>query len=104
MAEGQPLEEFENSDSSYQYNGVLPGELNQKLCHLLVEQQENQIMELETELHQAHSRLHQKEAELQALKDCVKRLTEFSLVNASGTTATLLSLVHYLTVSALNRI
>lgn len=102
MAEGQPLEEFENSDS-YQYNGVLPGELNQKLCHLLVEQQENQIMELETELHQAHSKLHQKEAELQALKDCVKRLTEFSLVNASGTTA-LLSLLYYPTIPALNGI
>lgn len=95
MAEGQPLEELDNSES-YQYSGVLPGELNQKLCHLLVEQQENQIMELETELNQAHSKLQQKEAELQALKDCVKRLTEFSLVNASGT-KTLLYPLYYIT-------
>ncbi|KAH6825691.1 hypothetical protein C2S53_002315 [Perilla frutescens var. hirtella] len=82
LAEGQPSEDFENA-TSYEHNGVLPAELDQKLCHLLVEQQGSQIMELETELHHAHSKLHQKEAELQALKDCVKRLTEFSLANAS---------------------
>lgn len=82
LAEGQPLEDFEHANS-YQCNGLLPAELDQKLCHLLVEQQGSQIMELEAELHHAHSKLNQKEAELQALKDCVKRLTEFSLVNAS---------------------
>lgn len=71
---------FENSNS-YQYNGVVPAEVDQKLCHLLIEQQESQIVELETDLHQ-------KEAELQALKDHIKRLTEFSLANASGITIT----------------
>lgn len=85
MAEGQPSDDCENANS-YQCNGVLPAELDKKLCQLLVEQQESQITELAAELHHAHSKLHQKEAELQALKDCVKRLTDFSLVNASGTT------------------
>ncbi|KAG6434033.1 hypothetical protein SASPL_105654 [Salvia splendens] len=61
-------EAFENA-SSYQYNGVSAGELDQKLCHLLVEQQESQIMELEAELNEAHSKLHQKETELQKLRD-----------------------------------
>lgn len=64
---------------TYQFSGVLPSDLNQKLCHLLIEQQEGQIVELESELRQTHSKLHEKEAELQALKDCVRRLTEFSL-------------------------
>ncbi|KAI3474672.1 hypothetical protein Pfo_029857 [Paulownia fortunei] len=71
LAKERQSEDFENSNS-YQYNGVLPAELDQKLCHLLIEQQESQIVELEAELHQAHSKLHEKEAELQALKDCVK--------------------------------
>ncbi|KAL3642553.1 hypothetical protein CASFOL_013368 [Castilleja foliolosa] len=75
-------ERFENSNS-YQYNGVLPAVLDGKLRNLIIEQQENQIVELETELHHAHLKLHEKEAELQALKDCVKRLTDFSLANAS---------------------
>ncbi|KAL6507938.1 hypothetical protein OROGR_024133 [Orobanche gracilis] len=65
------------------YNGVLPAELEGKLRNLLIEQQESQIVELEAELHDAHSKLNEKEAELQALKDCVKRLTQFSLTNAS---------------------
>ncbi|KAK4353327.1 hypothetical protein RND71_028845 [Anisodus tanguticus] len=68
---------------TYKFSGVLPSELDQKLCHLLIEQQESQILELESELCQTHSKLHEKEAELQALKDCVRRLTEFSLGNAS---------------------
>ncbi|KAL6534206.1 hypothetical protein OROHE_013131 [Orobanche hederae] len=68
---------------SYGYNGVLPAELDGKLRNLLIEQQESQIVELEAELHDAHSKLNEKEAELQALKDCVKRLTQFSLTNAS---------------------
>ncbi|XP_065857446.1 uncharacterized protein [Euphorbia lathyris] len=66
-----------------QYNGVLPSELDKKLCHLLIEQQENQIEELESELHSAQSKLNEKEAELQTLKDCVRRLTEFSLSTVS---------------------
>ncbi|PIN10526.1 hypothetical protein CDL12_16881 [Handroanthus impetiginosus] len=68
--------------SSSQY-GVLPAELDQKLCHLLIEQQESQISGLEAELHEAHSKLQQKEAELQVLKNCVKRLSQFSLACAS---------------------
>ncbi|KAG6437362.1 hypothetical protein SASPL_102277 [Salvia splendens] len=63
-------EAYENA-SSYQYNGVSAGELDQKLCHLLVEQVESQIMELEAELNEAHSKLHQKETELQKLRETV---------------------------------
>lgn len=85
--------EFNQADDrnaeTYLCNGVLPSELDQKLCHLLIEQQEGQIVELESELRQTHSKLHEKEAELQALKDCVRRLTEFSLGNASGITTSL---------------
>ncbi|WCJ34557.1 hypothetical protein M5689_015860 [Euphorbia peplus] len=69
--------------NTYQGSGVLPTELDRKLCHLLIEQQENQIEELESELNSAQSKLNEKEAELQALKDCVKRLTEFSLSTVS---------------------
>ena len=64
------------SSDSYQSHGVLAAELDRKLCHVLIEHQENQIVELKSELHLAKSKLHEKEAELQALKDCVKRLTE----------------------------
>ncbi|XP_023744967.1 protein POLAR LOCALIZATION DURING ASYMMETRIC DIVISION AND REDISTRIBUTION [Lactuca sativa] len=64
---------------SNQSGGVIPYELDQKLCHLLIEQQESQIVDLESELHFTNSKLLEKESELQALKDCVKRLTEFSL-------------------------
>ncbi|CAL5371365.1 unnamed protein product [Camellia sinensis] len=71
------------TSDSCQLSGVLPSELDRKLCHLLIEQQESQIVGLESELHWAQSKLHKKEAELQALKDCVKRLTEFSLATAS---------------------
>ncbi|XP_050226451.1 uncharacterized protein LOC126676316 [Mercurialis annua] len=71
------------SNVSYQCQGVLPSELDKKLCHLLIEQQENQIEELESELHMAQSKLNDKDAELQALKDCVRRLTEFSLSTVS---------------------
>ncbi|RDY07123.1 hypothetical protein CR513_08796, partial [Mucuna pruriens] len=60
-------------------HGVSASELHQKLSHLLIKQQENQIMELQSELHQAQSNLHEKEAELQALKDWVKRLSELPL-------------------------
>lgn len=66
-----------------QFHGVLPAQLDQKLCHVLIEQQESQIVELESELHSAQSKLQQKETELETLKDCVKRLTELSLGNVS---------------------
>ncbi|GMI80026.1 hypothetical protein like AT3G09730 [Hibiscus trionum] len=72
-------EPMEARFDSYQCHGVLPSELDKKLCHLLIEQQENQIEELESELNTAQSKLREKEAELQALKDCVRRLTNFSL-------------------------
>ncbi|KAL6133364.1 hypothetical protein ACLB2K_065601 [Fragaria x ananassa] len=62
-----------------QFQGVLPAELDQKLCHVLIEQQESQIVELESELQSAQSKLQEKETELQALKDCVKRLTQLNL-------------------------
>ncbi|XP_022145723.1 protein POLAR LOCALIZATION DURING ASYMMETRIC DIVISION AND REDISTRIBUTION [Momordica charantia] len=74
----------ENSEShKHLSHGVVPAELDQKLCHLLIEQQENQIVELESELQVAQSKLNEKESELQALKDCVRRLTEFSLSTVS---------------------
>ena len=70
--------------NSSQSHGILASELNQKLSRLLIEQQEQQIMELESELHLAQSKLQQKEAELQALKDCVRCLTELPLSTYSG--------------------
>ena len=72
------------SSDSYQFHGVLPAELDQKLCHVLIEQQENQMVELEFALYLAQSKLLEKEAELQALKHCDKRLNEFSLSTSSG--------------------
>uniref|UniRef100_A0A2C9VY20 Uncharacterized protein n=1 Tax=Manihot esculenta TaxID=3983 RepID=A0A2C9VY20_MANES len=72
------------SNISCQCHGVLPSELERKLPHLLIEQQENQIEELESELHSAQSKLHEKEAELQALRDCVKLLTEIFPSTVSG--------------------
>lgn len=65
-------------------HGVSASELHQKLSHLLIKQQENQIVELESELHQAQSNLREKEAELHALKNCVKHFTELSLSTVSG--------------------
>jgi hypothetical protein len=79
VAGGQSLD-------SYQFHGVVPAELDQKLSHLLIEQQEHQIVELESELNLAQSKLQSKEAELQALKECVRRLTDFSLSTVSGRT------------------
>lgn len=72
------------SNISCQCHGVLSSELDRKLPHLLIEQQENQIEELESELHSAQSKLHEKEAELQALRDCVKLLTEIFPSTVSG--------------------
>ncbi|KAL4351627.1 hypothetical protein GQ457_06G008280 [Hibiscus cannabinus] len=84
-ASAQSLHELvEERFDSYQCQGVLPSELDQKLCHLLLEQQENQIEDLESELSSAQSKLREKEAELQALKDCVRRLTNFSLSTVSN--------------------
>ncbi|XP_027349134.1 uncharacterized protein LOC113860818 [Abrus precatorius] len=65
--------------NSSQHRGISPYELNQKLCQLLIEQQENQIADLESELNLAQSKLYEKEAELQALKNCVRLLTDFEL-------------------------
>ncbi|KAI3823423.1 hypothetical protein L1987_04859 [Smallanthus sonchifolius] len=62
-----------------QCNGVMPYELDQKLCHLLIEHQESQIVDLESELQHTNTKLLEKESELQALKDCVKRLSDFSV-------------------------
>ncbi|OMO73478.1 hypothetical protein COLO4_27062 [Corchorus olitorius] len=76
-------ESVEQRFDSYECQGVLPSELDQKLCHLLIQQQENQIEELESELSSTQSKLHEKEAELRALKDCVRRLTNFSLSTVS---------------------
>ncbi|GER28689.1 WRKY family transcription factor [Striga asiatica] len=76
------IKNFEHLNS-FEGNGVLPTELDEKLRNLLLEQQENHIVELEAELQDVHSKLNEKEAELKALKDCVKRLTQFSLTNAS---------------------
>lgn len=72
-----------------QRNSVMPSELDQKLCHLLIEQQESQIVDLECELQRTNSKLVEKESELQALKNCVKRLTDFSLTCPTGTLLTL---------------
>lgn len=83
-AEGQ-------SSDFYRSHGVSPSELDQKLSHLLIKQQENQIMDLESELHSAQSKLGEKENELQSLKDCVKRLTEFSLSSIPGRSFNLLT-------------
>ena len=66
--------------------GVLASELSQKLNHLLIERQEDQIAELESELHLAQSKLNEKEAELRALKDTVRRLSQISISTRSGTT------------------
>ncbi|CAN1142926.1 hypothetical protein LINPERPRIM_LOCUS26265 [Linum perenne] len=77
----------EHTDTSSQSQGVVPSELDKKLCHVLIQQQGSQIVELESELYFAQEKLQEKEAELRALKDCVKRLTEFSLSNVSGTSS-----------------
>ncbi|KAL1813201.1 uncharacterized protein LOC108225275 [Daucus carota subsp. sativus] len=76
-------EEFDKLDNpdliTYEDNRVLPSELDQKLRLLLLEQQESQIAELESELQQSHSELNDKELELQTLKDCIRHLTEVSI-------------------------
>ncbi|MED6131082.1 hypothetical protein PIB30_006702 [Stylosanthes scabra] len=81
-----PIEGWEGTNNSFHdhCNGILASELNQKLSRLLIEQQEHQILELESELHVAQSKLHDKEAELHALKNSVKLLTQFPLSMDSG--------------------
>ncbi|KAL3029373.1 hypothetical protein AAZX31_03G159700 [Glycine max] len=44
----------------------------------------NQIAELESELNVAQSKLQEKEAELQALKNCITLLSELPLSTVSG--------------------
>ena len=82
-----------------EFQGVLADELSQKLNHLLIERQEDQIAELESELHLAQSKLNEKEAELRALKDTVRRLSQISISTLSGTTFFLLSCPSYNFVS-----
>lgn len=82
-----------NVSESYQCGGISASELDKKLSRLLIEQQEGQINELESELQTTQSKLQDKEAELQALKVCVRRLTEFPLLDRSGTLAYYLNLI-----------
>ncbi|KAG5055530.1 hypothetical protein JHK85_008040 [Glycine max] len=49
-----------------------------------MKQQKNQIAELESELNVAQSKLQEKEAELQALKNCITLLSELPLSTVSG--------------------
>ncbi|KAI4364266.1 hypothetical protein MLD38_020382 [Melastoma candidum] len=79
-ASGERLHEQADESLGLHYsNGVSPHLLKQKLSHVLIEQQENHIVELESELHVTRSKLNEKEAELRALKDCVRRLSNISL-------------------------
>ncbi|GAB4833732.1 hypothetical protein Ancab_031981 [Ancistrocladus abbreviatus] len=71
------------SSSCFPFCGVSPSTLNQKLSRVLIKQQEGQILELEAELNLAYSKLQEKEAELQALKDCVRSLTKISISSIS---------------------
>ncbi|KAL8167948.1 hypothetical protein V2J09_009447, partial [Rumex salicifolius] len=82
--ENKAVHESECQNSTFFQPGVSPAELTEKLSDVLIKQQGNQISELESELKSAYSKLQQKEAELDTLKDCVKRLTEFSLSTTSG--------------------
>ncbi|KAJ8422535.1 hypothetical protein Cgig2_006991 [Carnegiea gigantea] len=77
-------ESMSQSLVAFQCGGVSPAELRKKLSDVLMKQQENHILELESELHLAYAKLKEKEAELQALKDSVKHLIEFSLSTVSG--------------------
>ncbi|CDY22200.1 BnaC01g39010D [Brassica napus] len=79
----EECKELVNGSGSYQCGGISASELDKKLSRLLIEQQEGQINELEAELQTTQSKLQEKEAELQALKVCVRRLTEFPLLDRS---------------------
>ncbi|KAK8473581.1 hypothetical protein PHAVU_001G175350 [Phaseolus vulgaris] len=70
----------------------LPGDCPDTICHeetrsklYEIEQRENQIAELESELYLARSKLQENEAELQALKNCVTLLIELPLSTVTGT-------------------
>ncbi|KAI4378743.1 hypothetical protein MLD38_016180 [Melastoma candidum] len=79
-ASGERLHEQADESLGLHYsNGVLPHLLKQKPSHVLIQQQEKHIVELESELHSTRSKLNEKEAELRALKDCVRRLSNISL-------------------------
>ncbi|KFK38360.1 hypothetical protein AALP_AA3G104100 [Arabis alpina] len=79
----EECKDLANGSESYQCGGISASELDKKLSHLLIEQQEGQISELEAELQTTQSKLQEKEAELQALKVCVRRLTEFPQLDRS---------------------
>ncbi|CAF2155811.1 BnaA01g32100D [Brassica napus] len=79
----EECKELVNGSESYRCGGISASELDKKLSRLLIEQQEGQINELEAELQTTQSKLQEKEAELQALKVCVRRLTEFPLLDRS---------------------
>ncbi|GAB2264047.1 hypothetical protein Droror1_Dr00026181 [Drosera rotundifolia] len=74
---------LKQESSMSQFGGVPPFVLSQKLSRVLIEQQESQISELESELNSAYSKLQEKEVELLALKGCVERLTVMSLNSTS---------------------
>jgi len=85
---GTPLQVEVPNDSNFnssEFHALSASELNQKLCQLQIEQQENQIAELESELYLARSKLQKKEAELQTLKNCVTLLIELPPSTVSGT-------------------
>ncbi|KAK9158259.1 hypothetical protein Scep_004833 [Stephania cephalantha] len=67
----------------FQSHGVSPYELDRKLCHLLIEKQENKIVELQLKLQSTHMKLHEREAELLSLKNCVRHFRDLSLETTS---------------------
>ncbi|PIA38615.1 hypothetical protein AQUCO_02700084v1 [Aquilegia coerulea] len=78
-----PHEVVDRDRNSFHYNGVSPFELDRKLCHLLIEQQKGQILELESRLLSAEVKLTEKVAELQALKNYVHHIRNLSLQTSS---------------------
>ncbi|KAK9124325.1 hypothetical protein Sjap_013927 [Stephania japonica] len=67
----------------FQSHGVSPYELDRKLSHLLIKQQENKIVELQSKLQSTHMKLHEREAELLSLKNCVRHFRDLSLETTS---------------------
>ncbi|KAK9169001.1 hypothetical protein Syun_001141 [Stephania yunnanensis] len=67
----------------FQSHGVSPYELDRKLCHLLIEKQENKIVELQLKLQSTRMKLHEREAELLSLKNCVRHFRDLSLETTS---------------------
>ncbi|KAF5182573.1 Polar localization during asymmetric division and protein [Thalictrum thalictroides] len=68
---------------AFLYNGVSPFELERKLCRLLIEQQKSQILELESRLLSAETKLNEKVVELEALKNHVHHIKNLSLQTSS---------------------